>query len=93
MLQPSVRLSIFRQKLDHFFNLCNIYLQVFVPLKLCLHRHNILSVSNFPIVYCLEILLKLIKLRSKFLALIFYAIKAPLSIRQVLDVELAFHFF
>jgi hypothetical protein len=90
---PRLLLSIFWQELDHLFNLSNIHLQVLVSLELCLHSHYILRVSNFPIVHCLKILLKLIELRSELLALIFNVSEALLSIRQVLNVELAFHFF
>ena len=62
-------LSILGQVLDQIFDLGDIHLQVLVLLELCLHRHDVLGVSNLTVVHCFEILLKLIELCPEFLAL------------------------
>ena len=51
--------------LYEFFKLADIRFQIFVPFKFSLHRHYIFGVSNFTIMDCLKIALKLIQFGSQ----------------------------
>jgi len=74
------------------FDFDDVYLQVFIPFELRLHRHGVLRVSNLPVVHCLKVLLKMIQLGPQILPLGFDACETLLSVDLRVERILALHF-
>ena len=77
----------------NLLELGDIYLQVLVPLKLLLHWHNILCVSDLTLVRFLEVLLELIKLTSQNLTFVLDLVELPSHIDSIAESILLYNCF
>ena len=76
-----------------FLDFSDINFQVFIPFKFRLHGNNIFCVANLPVVYSLEILLELVKLRTELLTLSLDTSQALLTICIGGNRKFTLHFF
>ncbi len=62
------------------FKFGDVHFQIFVPLELVLHGHNVLGVSDLALVSLLEVLLELVELRPQLFPLVLDIVQPLLDV-------------